>query len=82
MKRTYEKPLFAAEIFTLNQCIALDCGDNLPFSKDELNFADPMKCGWYLGPGNIMFSPGGACTIEGVDACYNNPSDDDRIFRS
>lgn len=83
MKRTYKKPMFAAELFVLNQSIALDCGTNIP--KDQLTFNDVDNCVWELGGEYIVFIVGNSCSIEGSQMgieCYNNPTDENRIFRS
>ena len=83
MKLDYKKPLLEVELFSLSQSKARDCADNIP--KDQLNFNDPGKCVWHLGGNTTVFIAGTNCTIDGTNmgmGCYNNPSEENYIFRS
>ena len=88
LKRTYEKPLFAVECFTMAQSVAAGCG--VPGgggSTGKPGHWDKHSCGWDMGNGKIWL-PGTACTmpadenaeINGV--CYNSPNGGCTIFSS
>ena len=83
MKARYTKPLLEVEVFSLAQSIARDCGET-SIPKDQLTFGEPGKCVWDLGGGFTVFT-GTHCTIDGSTMgfeCYNNPTDEFRVFRS
>ena len=86
MKKTYKKPMFAAEMFVMNQSIARDCADSIP--KDLVDFNDINSCKWHIagiGGGITVFIAGRTCDLDGESmgfACYNNPSEENQIFRS
>lgn len=83
MKNNYTKPLLAVELFPLAQSTARDCADSIP--KDQVNFSDINRCVWDLGGGTTVFVAGSTCVLDGEStgfACYNNPSEDNYIFRS
>ena len=83
MKAQYKKPLLVLEIFSPSQAVARDCGDTLP--KEQLTMSDPHTCVWDLGGGMSVFVAGSACILDGESmgfACYNNPTEDNYIFRS
>lgn len=82
MKKSYKKPMFAAELFVLNQSIAKDCADSIP--KDRVTFNDISRCVWDIG-GTTIFIGESTCDIDGESAgfaCYNNLSEDNQMFRS
>lgn len=84
MKKSYKKPMFAAELFVLNQSIAADCGvTTIP--KEQLTLNDVSTCEWDLGGDITVFIAGANCIIDGSSmgyGCYNNPTDAERVFRS
>ena len=83
MKANYTKPLLAVEVFSLTQSAVRDCADNIP--KDQLNFNEPDKCAWDLGGGFTVFIEKPTCQMNGEQmgyGCYNNPSEENYIFRS
>ena len=82
MKANYTKPLMAIEMFSVTQSTARDCADNIP--KDQLTWNDIVTCAWDLG-GTTVFVENSTCDLDGEQmgfACYNNPSEENFIFRS
>ena len=88
LKRTYEKPLFAVERFTMAQSVAAGCG--VPGGGNTLGKPghwSKTTCGWDMGNGTIWVA-NSACTmptdenanVNGV--CYNTPSGNYTIFSS
>ena len=83
MKKIYSKPLLAVEMFTMVQSIARDCADNIP--KDQLTNNNVHNCVWDLGDGTTVFVGGSTCLMDGEEmgiACYNNPTENNLIFKS
>ncbi|MBO5867515.1 MAG: hypothetical protein J6Q54_01245 [Oscillospiraceae bacterium] len=83
MKANYTKPLLTVEMFSAAQSSARDCADSIP--KDRVNLNDVATCAWDLGGGFSVFVVGAACTMDGENmgfACYNNPTEENYIFRS
>ena len=83
MKANYTKPLLTVEVFSPTQPTVRDCSDNIP--KERITTSDIATCKWDLGGGVTVFVGDGTCTIDGEHmeyACYNNPSEENYIFRS
>ena len=83
MKANYTKPLLAVEFFSPVQTTARDCADTLP--KEQFTLNDPTACVWDLGGGTAVFVDNPKCTIDGSNldiGCYNNPTEENYIFRS
>ena len=84
MKARYTKPLLEVEMFSLAQSIAQDCtATNIP--KSQLTLNTRGSCTWDLGGGQHVFGASAPCTMDGEAmqfACYNNPTDEMRVFRS
>ena len=83
MKKVYKKPMIVIEEFSLTQTVAQGCSDTIP--KENLTNNNINTCVWELGGGETVFVYPATCTMDGEEmgmACYNNPSEDKRIFRS
>lgn len=82
MKEKYMKPLMSLELFSLTQTVAGTCTANIP--KDQFNSNDPYGCQMLWGDMNV-FMPNTGCMLDGnlFDGfCYNNPTEDQIVFRS
>ena len=83
MKKLYSKPLLGVEMFTMVQNIARDCSDSIP--KEQLTNNSLPNCVWDLGDGTTVFVGDQTCTFDGEQmgiVCYNNPTEDNLIFKS
>ena len=77
MKKAYSKPEIVFENFMSSTNIAA-CGI-------DTNLQTRNVCGIDFGGGTVLFTTGiSHCTEEGAnyDVCYDNPSDDNRLFGS
>ncbi len=85
MKANYTKPLLVVDIFSVAQSAARDC-TSMIVPQQQLNTNDAYTCYWDNGNPNIhIFAAGGVCNRDGEAmgmGCYNNPSEENFVFRS
>lgn len=90
LKRTYEKPLFAVECFTMAQSVAAAgcgavAGGNTLGGPNQWTKTD---CGWNMGNQVVWTEANSGCSVklgenDPFDAvCYNNPGGGNSIFSS
>lgn len=85
MKANYTKPLLVADMFSAVQSVTKDCTSTI-IPQHKLNTNDAYTCYWDNGNQNIrIFAAGGVCNRDGEAmqmGCYNNPTEENVVFRS
>ena len=91
MKKTYTKPNFSVEAFTLSQNIsACLCFQTGAGAGGSATHADATSCAWRTNAG-ILFTDAAKGCVDIIapelaelayDFCYNNPSGDTAAFAS
>ena len=85
MKANYTKPLLVVDMFSAVQSVAKDCTSTI-IPQHKLNTNDAYTCYWDNGNPNIrIFAAGGVCNRDGEAmqmGCYNNPTEENFVFRS
>ena len=85
MKANYTKPLLAVDMFSVAQSAARDCTSTI-VPQQRLNTMDAYTCYWDNNNPNIrIFAAGGVCNRDGEAmgmGCYNNPTEENFVFRS
>ena len=88
MKRTYTKPSFAIEHFTLTESVASSCGYNKDSYFGMPTHDDKYNCGWKIDGEIYWFDADHTCNVlvgeefEYEEYCYNAPSGVMTIFAS
>ena len=85
MKAQYTKPLLAVDLFSATQSAARDCTSTI-VPQNRLNTMDAYSCYWDNGNSSIrIFAATGVCNRDGEAmniGCYNNPTEENFVFRS
>ena len=88
MKKTYIKPKFGIDLFTVAQSIAATCEVNHDAEMGYPLQEEKTTCGWYMDDTITVFLIGSSfCSYQIKDGdpetyCYNNPYGATEIFGS
>lgn len=89
MKKTYTKPTFNMEYFSLSQSIAAGCGAvSGGNTLGRPNHWEKSTCGWDMGNLVVWTDANSGCDVKWGEndalgaVCYNNPNGGNTIFNS